>query len=287
MAEILFLNDKLIETDQACISVSDSGFMYGTGLFETMRAHNGVVFALDDHLDRLFFSAKTLAIHNTYDKQYIADAIYKVLQANNLEDARIRLTLTAGPMAESEDRRTGTLLITATRLVPYPPEFYTNGVTVVLCPFRQNPNDPTTGHKVTSYFARMTALRLAHQKRAAEAIWFTPDNQMAEGCISNVFIVKDSQLYTPPINTPVLAGVARKAVCHIAMDESIKLTEKKLTIEDLLGAEEVFLTNVVMQILPVIAVEKHTVSDGNVGPVSKKLIESFQNYVRKCCVKET
>ncbi|GAG50075.1 unnamed protein product, partial [marine sediment metagenome] len=232
-------------------------------------------FSLKDHLDRLFFSAGSLSIENSYDKKYITDAIYKVLKANKLTEARLRLTLTGGPMAKSEEERRATLLITATKIQPYPAEYYKNGVLVVLCPFRQNPSEPIYGHKTTSYFCRMIGLKLAHQKRAAEALWFTIDNRLAEGCISNVFLVKDSALYTPPIVTPVLAGVARKTVCQIALKNSIKLVEKDLYIDDVLSADEMFLTNVIMQVMPVTAVEKHTVGSGKVGIMTRRLQKSF------------
>jgi len=286
MAEKVFLNDKLVAAERARVSVSDSGFLYGAGLFETMRARGGVVFALEDHLDRLFFSAKTLSINVGYDREYITDAIYKVLAANGLGDARMRLTATSGSMSESDDNRKSTLLITAARLIPYPDEYYQKGIMVVLCPYRQNPNDPTCGHKVTSYLSRMTGLSFAHGKRAAEALWFTVDNRLAEGCISNVFLVKDSALYTPPISTPVLAGVARKAVCRIAMDNSIELVEKDLYINDVLSADEIFLTNVIMQVMPVNSVEKHTIGDGKVGPTTKKLKECFDEFVESQCRKD-
>ena len=285
MTEQVFLNDKLVDIDKATISVTDSGFLYGAGLFETMHSHNGVVFALTDHLDRLFASADVLSINNPYDREYIAEAINKVLLANKLTDARLRLTLTNGPMAESEEQRKSTLLITATKFRPYPPEYYKKGVLVVLCPFKQNPIDPASGRKTTSYFSRMIALNLAHQKRAAEAIWFTVDNRLAEGCISNVFLVKDSVLYTPPINTPVLPGVARKTVCLLAKQNSIKLTEKDLSIDDLYGADEIFLTNVIMQVMPIMKVENHTVGDGRVGDVTKKLQTSFDQLVKSECEK--
>jgi len=281
--EKVFLNDRLIDIDKACISVTDSGLLYGAGLFETMRSHNGIVFALVDHLDRLFFSAQALSINNPYDRKYITDAIYQVLRANKLTDARLRLTLTNGPMSESEEQRKATLLITATKLQPYPPEYYKKGVTVVLCPFRQNPAEPIYGHKTINFYPRMLALNLAHQKRAAEALWFTIDNRLAEGCISNVFLVKDSVLYTPPIRTPVLAGVSRKTVCQIALKNSIKFIEKDLYIDDLLKANEVFLTNVIMQILPIIKVEKHTVGDGKVGPMTKKLQKYFDEFIKNEC----
>lgn len=131
----------------------------------------------------------------------------------------------------------------------------------------------------------MIALKSAHQKRAAEALWFTVDSRLAEGCISNVFLVKDSTLYTPPIETPVLAGVARKTVFQIALKNSIEFVEKNLYISDVLDADEVFLTNVIMQILPVNSVEKHTVGTGKPGPVTKKLQNNFDEYIRTECSK--
>ena len=133
----IFLNDKVVDDAEAHISVSDSGFLYGMGLFETMRCTGGRVFALDDHLDRLFNSAKELAINNRYDKEYIKDAIRQALEANNLADARLRLTLTNGPMAQGGESK-ATLLITATRFEPYPAEYYQEGVGVVLTDFRQH-----------------------------------------------------------------------------------------------------------------------------------------------------
>ncbi|MBC8470550.1 MAG: aminotransferase class IV [Planctomycetes bacterium] len=286
MAEKVFLNDKLIDTDKAHISATDSGFLYGAGLFETMRSYDGVVFGLKDHLDRLFSSAGALSINNPYDEEYITGAIYKVLNANKLTDARLRLTLTNGPMAESEEQRKPTLLITTTKLQPYPAEYYKKGVMVILSASRQNTFEPTCGHKTTSYFSRMITLNMAHQQRAAEALWFTTDNRLAEGCVSNVFVVKDSVIHTPRIETPVLAGIARKTVCEIASTNSIKLVEKDLYIDDVLGADEIFLTNVIMQIMPVRSVEKHTVGDGKVGVTTKRLQISFDELVESQCGKD-
>jgi branched-chain amino acid aminotransferase len=279
MAEKVFLNDKIIDIDKACISVTESGYLYGAGLFETMRSHNGVVFALADHLDRLFSSAKALSIEVGYDREFIIDAIDKLLQENKLTAARLRLTLTGGPMSGPDENRRATLLITASKLQPYPPEYYKKGVLVVLSPFRQNPYDPTCGHKTTSYFPRMLALKMAHQKRAAEALWFTTDNRLAEGCVSNVFLVKDSTLYTPLLKTPVLAGIARKTIFRLAQQNSIKLVEKDLIIDDVLAADEIFLTNVIMQVLPVVSVEKHIVGKGKPSPMAKELKEKFEELI--------
>lgn len=281
--EKVFLNDKLVDADNACVSVSDSGLLYGAGLFETMRSCNGVVFGLRDHLDRFLFSAKSLSINHPYTREYTTDAIYKLLKANQLSDARLRMTMTAGPMAEADEQRKPTLLITAVKLIPYPPEYYQKGVMVALCPYRQNTAEPTYGHKTTSYFSRMIALKSAHAKGAAEAIWFTTDNRLAEGCISNVFLVKNSTIYTPPIATPVLAGVTRKTICQIAVRDSIEFVEKDLYINDVLDADEIFLTNVIMQVMPVTSVERHTVGDGKVGALTKKLQREFDEFVKNEC----
>ena len=113
----VFLNDKLVDADEAKVSVGDMGFLYGAGLFETMRAHNGSVFAMDDHLGRLFTSAKTLSIEHGFTKEYIGDAIGQTLKANDLSDARVRLTLTAGTVSDEGDAE-ATLLVTAAAFEP-------------------------------------------------------------------------------------------------------------------------------------------------------------------------
>jgi branched-subunit amino acid aminotransferase/4-amino-4-deoxychorismate lyase len=157
---------------------------------------------------------------------------------------------------------------------------------VVLSPYRQNVADPVSGHKTTSYFSRMLALQIAHSKGAAEALWFTTSNFLAEGCISNVFLIKDSVIYTPTISTPVLAGIARKTILRITQRNCLKLVEKDLDIEELLSANEIFLTNVIMKVLPVIGVEKHTVGNGKVGPVVKNLQKLYDQFIKDFCGKK-
>ncbi len=277
--EKIFLNDNIIEIENANLSVTDSGFLYGAGLFETMRSYKGKVFSLDDHLDRLFASAAALSIKIDHDRKFISDAIYNLLDANNLSDARLRLTISSGPMSLSQGKKQATMLITATQLQPYPKEYYEKGVLVTLCPYRQNTTDPTCGHKTTNYFPRMLALQNAHQKGAAEALWFTTENNLAEGCVSNVFLVKSSKVFTPPLYTPVLGGIARKTICKLALKNSVELVEKDLNINDVLGAEEIFLTNVIMQVMPVVQVEKHTVGQGKVGVTTKLLLDKFNELV--------
>jgi branched-chain amino acid aminotransferase len=277
MAKV-FLNEGLVDATEAAIAHNDSGFLYGMGLFETMRCHRGKVFRLDDHLNRLLASARTLSIEHGYDRGQLADAIRMLLEANGLTEARLRLTLTSGP-PRAEGEAKATLLITATGFEPYPSEYYERGVRVVLTEARQNPTDPLSGHKSTCYASRLIVLGAAHRKLAAEALWFTTDNRLAEGCISNVFLVKDGKVYTPGAAAGILPGIARKTVLELAAAVNIALEEKDLTVHDLLGADEVFITNVVMLVLPVVAVEAHTVGDGKPGPVTKRVLTLFNEYV--------
>ncbi|MDD5459132.1 MAG: aminotransferase class IV [Phycisphaerae bacterium] len=282
MSENVFLNDGIVDADKACISVKDSGFLYGAGLFETMRANNGKVFAIEDHLDRLASSADKLVINNPFTKESLTKSIYSVLEANNLCDARLRLTLSSGEIS-IDSPPTPTLLITATKLELYPAEYYTKGIMVVICPFKQNPYDITAGHKTTSYYSRILALNIAKQNRAAEALWFTVTNRLAEGCVSNVFVIKDKKLFTPPLATPVLAGIARKTVCSLAGELDVELEEKELVIDDVLDADEIFITNVIMKVMPVTSIEKHTVGDGKVGDVTGHLQKAFDEQIKKYC----
>jgi branched-chain amino acid aminotransferase len=244
-----------------------------------MRASNGVVFALDGHLDRLFASAEKLKINLRGDKKFIADAVYETLNANALKEARIRVTATSGAMGTETPEPT--LYVTASEFAAYPKEYYEKGILVILNSYRQNPADVLSGHKTTSYFARISALAAAVQKRATEAIWFTVDHRLAEGCISNVFLVKNSMLYTPPLTTGVLPGIARKTVLTLAAENAIKFEEKDLSIDDLLGADEVFITNVIMQVLPVTAIEAHNVGNSKPGAITKKIMALYTENFNK------
>ncbi len=274
--EKVFLNGQIIPAAQANVSITDGGYLYGMGLFETLRAVNGRVFRLDYHIDRLFASASALAVPIEQNKEELTEAVSKLLQTNELADARMRITATSAP---GDTGPRGNLLITAAPFVPYSKDYYTNGARVVITDFRQNPKDPTCGHKSLCYVPRLIALRQAHEKLAAEAIWFTTENRLAEGCVSNVFLVKDGKLCTPPLDTPVLPGIARKTVLEIAEEKKIPHSETKLSIRDLLAADEIFLTNVIMEVLPVCAVEAHTVGTGTPGEVTKKLMEAYKQLL--------
>lgn len=272
----VFLKDRIVDAAEAAIGIDDSSYLYGIGLFETLRAADGKVLRLDDHLHRLIASAEALGLYNSYTFEQLRSAVGQVMEANTLTDARLRITLTNGPLGRPEGLQS-CLLVTAAELIAYPSEYYEKGVRVSLTDYRQNAADPFAGHQTTSYGQRLAALRGAHEKLAVEALWFTTENRLAEACNANVFLVKDGVLLTPPVTTPVLPGIARRVVLEIAAQDKLPCEERPLNIKDLLQADEVFLTSMIMTILPVTSIEAHTVADGKPGPLTRTLMEKFQD----------
>lgn len=285
MTTTAFVNGEFLATSEACIHIDDGGWLHGAGLFETMRAEHGRVFRLASHLERLRRSADTLLATIEPDRLPDASVISELLRRNDLISARVRLTVSAGRMVESENDESTriTVCLTASPLAPYADRHYDTGVQVSICRSQVSPTDPTAGHKTTGYLPRLLGLRQAREAGCFESLWFTTANRLAEGSISNVFLVKDGVLKTPPLDTPVLPGIARGVVIDLAKTEEIELAENPLTIDDLLDADEAFLTNAIIQIMPVVQVEKREIADGKVGAVTGKLLEGYRSLVREEC----
>jgi branched-subunit amino acid aminotransferase/4-amino-4-deoxychorismate lyase len=285
MTRYVHLNGELVPEADAHVGIDDGGWLHGAGLFETMRAENGRIFRLESHMERLMRSAAKL-LRPVDREQLPGESDFRtLLERNELTTARVRLTVSAGSMrAEPEADEPGlTVCVTASELLPYPDKLYETGIDVVLADFRQSPSDPLAGHKTTSYLPRLLALRKAQRVRCMEAIWFTTNNHLAEGSISNVFIIREGVLKTPPLDTPVLPGIARGVVLEIARRDGLAAEECPLTINDLLDADEVFLTNTIMQVMPVIRIERHGLGDGRVGPATRRLRESYVGLVLEEC----
>jgi branched-subunit amino acid aminotransferase/4-amino-4-deoxychorismate lyase len=296
---MVYLNGELVDASAATVSAFDAGVTHGAGLFTTLRSYGGKLFALDRHLARLAASATALSIPFPADTTPWIQAATDVLAANGLDDARMRITVTAGDVSraasESGERDVvdateaapppfpGTVLITAAPLTGYPPELYQRGMTVMISPYRQPVGDPTAGHKTVSYFPRLLGLRSAQMAGCAEALWFTPDNRLAEACISNVFLVREGRLATPVIETPVLPGVMRGVVIELAREAGIEAEETTLTINDVLAADEVFLTNSIVEIMPVTAIERHTVGGGAPGKMVHRLAGLLRARIPRDC----
>ena len=269
---IVYLNGECVPLAKARVSVFDSGWLHGAGLFETMRAQNRRVFRLDKHLDRLCASAQRLLTPLDRSRLPDADTFRRLLDLNELTDARVRLTVSAGNVLDTPEAQEPSLTVCATvaPLVTYPEKLFDTGVQVMVSKYRQSENDPASGHKTTSYLSRLIALKEASRADCAEALWFTPRNLLAEGSISNVFVVKDQVVATPPTSTPVLPGIARGLVLELCAAHDIEATERAININDLLDADEVFITNAIMQVMPVRRVEKRDIGGGKPGPVTRR-----------------
>ena len=282
----VYLNGEFLPADAARIRIDDGAWLHGAGLFETMRAENGRIFRLESHLQRLTNSAERVLRPIEPGQLPGVEVFRELLERNELTAARVRMTVSSGSMRQDGDGADAgqlTVAITVSPLTAYPPAMYHTGVTVVVCGFRQSPADPIAGHKTTCYLPRLLALRSAQQAKCLEALWFTTAHQLAEGSISNVFIVSKGVLKTPPLETPVLPGITRGVILEIARRDRIDTEETALTVDDLLDADEVFLTNTMMQVMPVNCVERHTIGEGGFGKMSRTLRESYRDLVKMEC----
>lgn len=283
MSDYISLNGQIMPYEHGRIAPFDSGFLHGIGLFETMRARAGRVEMLDKHLARLHASGLELQMSVELAPDAIAAAISDLLEANGLLDARIRLTVSHGDMMAADQEQADpphTVLLSAAPFAGYPAQLYEKGMSVDISSYYQNPDSPLCGHKSTSYMDRMFVLRGALKAGAGEALWFTAGEKwLAEGCISNVFLVnKLGELCTPPLRMPgkphlrlVLPGIMRQTVIDAARHRQLKVEEKMLRIEDVLLATEIFITNSIMGIMPVVRVERHPVGNERPGSVTHLL----------------
>jgi branched-chain amino acid aminotransferase len=285
--EYVYLNGRIVPAAEARVSVFDAGFSHSAGLFETMRAYGGRVMRLRDHLDRLARSAGTLELQIPVDPAALSDAMADVLAANNLADARIRLTVTSGRVPRQVDPPEAvpapTTLVAAEPVRAYPAELYRTGMRVCICPYKQNRLDPLCGHKTLAYLPRLLAMRDAAERKCQESLWFTTENRLAEGSVSNAFVVRDARLVTPPLDTPVLPGTVRKAVLELAGRAGMTVAEEQIDINALLAADEVFLTGSVLEIMPVTSIERHQVGKGVPGEVTRALHEQYRELVGREC----
>ncbi|MFH2013210.1 MAG: branched-chain-amino-acid transaminase [Pseudomonadota bacterium] len=279
MNNYIYLNGEFIQHDEAKISVFDRGFLYGDGLFETMRAYSGRVFMLDEHLSRLFDSLDKLNIYLNIDKEILKSTIDKLLTINHLSDAYIRITVSRGKHSDTltfNDNYTPTLVIMAKKLSPYPQEYYIKGTVVIISDIRQNSFSPLSQHKSISYFNNILAKEEARKKGAFEAILLNSEGELAEGSTSNIFIAKSGKILTPTISSHILPGVTREVVLNILHQLKFQVEEKKICPEELLSSDEIFLTNSIMEVMPVVEVDGKKIGNGKPGQVFKRILEAYR-----------
>jgi branched-chain amino acid aminotransferase len=300
MAQV-WLNGSLVDESEAAVSIRDTGLLHAAGVFTTMRSYGGRVFRLGDHLRRLRDSCEALFVPLQYKDDVLPRAAEEVLQRNELQAARLRLTVTRGTAMQDPLhglRVEPTVFLTASPFEPYPEEYYQRGMTVVLLDEQKlNPYDLQAGHKTLNYFSRLAALREANRRGAGEALWFNVHNYLQSGSISNVFVVKSGVLLTPPTaadlrdpavaaataypKAAVLPGVTRGVVIDLAKAAGIEVRTTSIDVNALLDADEVFLTNSVMGVMPVCRIERKPIGRDEPGAVTRGLAEAYAAEVER------
>lgn len=277
MSEIIYLNGSLIPRSQARISVLDYGFLYGFGLFETMRAYEGQVFRLDSHLSRLARSAEILGLPIRMTD--LKDAVMATIQANQLGDARIRITVSIGEGSMVPDPSTckqPTVLILAGDYHPYPEQIYQKGFRAVVSSIRRNSGSPLSRLKSANYLENMLVKQEARAAGVDEALCLNEKGLLAEASMSNIFLVDDGVLRTPGEESGILPGVTRGVVLELASRLGISTLEHDVRLVELSQAQETFLTNSLIEIMPLTEIEGRPVGSGRPGPVTQRLMADYR-----------
>jgi len=284
MEELIYLNGDLVPRSQAIMSPFNHGFLYGYGLFETMRSYDGIIFRLDRHLARLHHAAETLGINDRLNALDLKKACHDVLKANKLTEARIRLTATAGEgdMVPNPDTCTGvTVFITAQKLVPPTPESYQRGYSAVLSAYRRNSRSPLSRLKSTSYLENFLARQEARAAGVNEVVILNEQGFVAEGSSTNIFLISGQTLLTPSLESGVLSGITREAVLELAQTMGITSLVRQVQLGELIKADEAFLTSSTIEIMPLTQLDNKPIGSGKPGPVTKQLMSSYQALVAR------
>lgn len=288
MSGAVWINGSFVERSEAHVGAFDAGLQHGVGLFETMLARSGEVIDLGRHLDRLRDSAAALRLSDDLRVPAIAEAVNGVVKRAGLEKTRVRLTLTGGDLnllSGGGGPTDPTVLIDAQPATDYPEGMYESGVATVIADRRDNPLDPYAGHKTLNYWPRLGELQKASAKNAGEAITLQVSNHLSGGCVSNLFVVKGDELHTPvaraeeepgAIASPVLPGVTRSRVLDWADGLGLSARVRLLAVDDLLDADEAFLTNSSWGVLPVVRVEASTIGAGKPGRVAREMLAKWR-----------
>jgi len=285
MGTKVWLNGKLVDRDQAVISVFDHGLLYGDGVFEGIRSYNGKVFRLDKHVRRLFDSARGLRLEIPLPPEGVAAAVIETLKANAMADAYIRLVVTRGEGTLGLDPnrcpKPGMFVITD-RIALYPQELYENGLDIITAStMRNHPNALNPRLKSLNYLNNILAKIEAIDAGVLEAVLLNHLGYVAECTGDNIFIVRDALVFTPPISAGVLEGITRDEIIDIARKAGMQVREENLTRQDLYVADECFLTGTAAEVVPVVRIDNRTIGTGKPGPVTKRLLEEFHRRTRE------
>lgn len=280
----IFIDGKLVDERLAKVSVFDHGLLYGDGVFEGIRAYNGRVFKLAEHIDRLFYSAKAILLEIPLTAAELMKATLATIRANRLQDAYIRLVVTRGVGNLGLNPRSckrPTVFIIAGHIQVYPAELYARGMDIVTVPTVRNLHSAVNpAIKSLNYLNNILAKIEANNAGVEEAVMLNAEGYVAECTADNLFILKNGELQTPPLSAGALYGITRATVMELAAGLGLRVSEPNLTRYDLFNADECFLTGTGAEIMPVIKLDGRVIGSGRPGELTTRLKEAYQALVR-------
>lgn len=281
---LIYLDGKLVPEPQAKVSVFDHGFLYGDGVFEGIRAYHGRVFRLQEHIDRLYRSAKAIALEVPVSREEMERLVVSTVKANNLRDAYIRLIVSRGKGDLGLDPRKcpkPSIVCIAGKIDLYPMELYEKGMEIITVTTRRNRPDALNPNiKSLNYLNNIIAKIEVTQAGKCEGLMLNAEGFVAEGTGDNIFIYTHSELRTPPAYAGILEGITRGVVFELAAKTGLTVKEQEMTLLDVYGAEECFLTGTGAEIIPVIKLDGRQIGKGKPGPVTLELIHEFREFTK-------
>jgi branched-chain amino acid aminotransferase len=281
----IYVDGRFYAEADAKISVFDHGLLYGDGIFEGIRFYNGRVFRLEEHIDRLWDSARSICLEIPMSKREMTEALLETIRQNDLRDGYIRQIVTRGVgnlgLNPTQCKRPSVIIIVA-QIALYPEAVYQNGLTVVTCATRRtNPASLNPAVKSLNYLNNVMARIEANLAGADEALMLNDAGNVAECTADNVFIIKRGQIFTPPITAGALRGITRSVVFEIAAELGIKISEVDITRHDVFIADECFLTGTAAEVIPVIKADGRPIGDGKPGSITARTIARFREMTRQ------
>ncbi len=275
----IFIDGKFYSERDAKISVFDHGFLYGDGVFEGIRAYNGRVFKLKEHIDRLFYSAKAILLEIPMSHQKISQAVIDSCRVNKIRDGYIRLVVTRGVgtlgLNPKSCKKPSTVII-AGKIQVYPPEVYAQGIDIVTVPTTRNLHSALNpAIKSLNYLNNILAKIEANNAGCQNGLMLNAEGFVSECTVDNVFIIKNGDVFTPPLSAGALYGITRHTVMELAVQNGLKVSEPNLTRYDLYNADECFLTGTGAEIMPVIKIDGRVIGTGKPGNLTRKLVQEY------------
>ena len=281
----VYINGQYFDKEKRQISVFDHGLLYGDGVFEGMRAYSGKVFRLDEHLKRLWDSAKSIWLEIPISQQEMAQAVNETLALNKIQDGYIRLIVTRGQGTLGLDAdlcSNPQVIIITDHLALYPEEHYLNGLEIVTAStVRNHPAATNPRIKSLNYLNNILAKIEGMKAGCIEALMLNHKGEVAECTGDNIFLVRNGQLLTPPTDAGILEGITRAAVLELAGNAGITVREIALTRHDVYVADECFLTGSGAELIPVVKVDARVIGNGKPGPITADLLQRFRKLVRQ------